>query len=98
MFATVVESQTSRRCVVRGDASAQPVWSKGPESPALVRSGLSRSETARTLVKAMLSSDAGIVPDPSAETLTVRLVHQARRGHDLALAPLLEELNRTRTL
>ncbi|MDE0627020.1 MAG: hypothetical protein OXH99_11530, partial [Bryobacterales bacterium] len=39
-----------------------------------------------------------IVPDPSAGTLTVRLLHQARRGHDLALAPLLEELNRTRTL
>ncbi|MDE0625766.1 MAG: hypothetical protein OXH99_05155, partial [Bryobacterales bacterium] len=39
-----------------------------------------------------------IVPDPSAGTLTVRLLHQAGRGHDLALAPLLEELNRTRTL
>ena len=57
-----------------------------------------RAETARTLIKAMLSSDASIVPDASAETLTVRLLHQARRGHDLALAPLLEELNRTRTL
>ena len=60
--------------------------------------GLSRPETARTLVKAMLCGDASIVPDPSAGTLTVRLLHQARRGHDLALAPLLEELNRTRTL
>ena len=60
--------------------------------------GLSRPETARTLVKAMLSSNAGIVPDPSAGTLTVRLLHQARRGHDLALALLLEELNTTRTL
>ena len=29
--------------------------------------------------------------------LTVRLLHQAPRGHDLALAPLLEELNTTRT-
>ena len=58
---------------------------------------LSRPETAWTLVKAMLSSDAGMVPDPSAETLTVRLLHQAPRGHDLALAPLLEELSRTRT-
>ena len=30
--------------------------------------------------------------------LTVRLLHQARGGHDLALAPLLGELNTTRTL
>ena len=60
--------------------------------------GLSRPETARTLVKAMLSRDAGIVPDPSTETLTVQLLHHTRRGHDLAMAPLLEELNRTQTL
>lgn len=37
----------------------------------------------------MLSSDANIVPDPSARTLTVLLHH--------ALAPLLGELNQTRT-
>ena len=61
-------------------------------------SGLSRPETARTLVKAMLSNDAGIVPDQSAETLTVRLLHQGRRGHALALVSLMEELSRTRTL
>ena len=28
----------------------------------------------------------------------MRLLRQARRGRDLALAPLLEELDRTRTL
>ena len=39
----------------------------------------SRLETGRTLVKAMLFSDAGIVSTPSAETLSVRLPHQARR-------------------
>ena len=61
--------------------------------------GLSRPETVRTLIEAMLSGDASIVPGASAETLTVRLLHQARRrGHDFALAPLLEELNRPRTL
>ena len=57
-----------------------------------------QSGTARTPVNAMLSSDAGIVPDASAERLTLRLVHQARRGHDLTLAPVHEELNRTRSL
>lgn len=35
--------------------------------------GLSRPETARTLIKGMLSSDANIVPDPSTGTLTVLL-------------------------
>ena len=45
----------------------------------------------------MLSTDAGMVPDPSAEMLIVRLPHQARRGHDLTPAPLLEKLNRTGT-
>ena len=60
--------------------------------------GLSRPETARTLVKALFRSDASILPDPAAGTLTVRLLHQASRGHDDALAPLLEELNQTRTL
>lgn len=65
---------------------------------AALASGLSRPETGRTLVGAMLSSYAGVVPDPSTETLTVRLLHRARRGYDFALAPLLEELDRTRTL
>ena len=60
--------------------------------------GLSRPEAARMLVKGMLSSDASIGSDPSAETLTLQLLHKARSGHDLALASLLEELNRTRTL
>ena len=60
--------------------------------------GLSRPETARTLVKALLRTDASILPDPVAGTLRVRLLHQASQGQDAALAPLLEELNQTRTL
>ena len=60
--------------------------------------GLSRPETARTLIKALLCSDASLVPDAAAGTLTVRLLHQASRGQDRALLPLLQELNQTRTL
>ena len=37
--------------------------------------GLRRPETAWTPIKAMLCSDVGIVPGPSAQTLTVRLLH-----------------------
>ena len=80
------------------DALRMIVYRAETRLAAALAPGLSRPETARTLVKAMLSGDASIVPDPSAGTLTVRLLHQARRGHDLALAPLLEELNQTRTL
>ena len=39
-----------------------------------------RLETGRTLVKAVLFSDAGIVPRPLAETLTVWLLDQTRSG------------------
>ena len=37
-------------------------------------------------------------PDEAARTLTVRLLHQATRAQDRALAPLLDELNATRTV
>ncbi len=63
-----------------------------------VAPGLSRPETARLLVKALFRSDASLLPDPDAGTLTVRLMHQASRGRDIALAPLLKELNQTRTV
>ena len=51
-----------------------------------VAPSLSRPETARPL------------PNPDADTLTVRLTHQASRGRDIALAPLPKDLNETRTV
>lgn len=59
--------------------------------------GLDNPETARSLLKALFQSDASLLPDPATGTLTVRLLHQASRAQDAALAPLLAELNRTRT-
>ena len=59
---------------------------------------LSRPETVRPLLKALFRSDASLLPDPAAGTLTVRLLHQASRGLDAALAALLKELNETATL
>ena len=55
-------------------------------------------ETARSLLKALFRSDASLLPDAAAGTLTVRLLHQASRAQDTALAPLLAELNQTRTV
>ena len=59
---------------------------------------LSRPETVRPLLKALFRSDATLLPDSAAGTLTVRLLHQASRGQDAALAALLKELNETATL
>jgi hypothetical protein len=59
---------------------------------------LDNPETARSLLKALFQSDASLLPDPAAGTLTVRLLHPASRAQDAALAPLLAELNRTRTV
>ena len=59
---------------------------------------LDNPATARSLLKALFQSEASLLPDPAAGTLTVRLPHQASRAQDAALAPLLEELNRTRTV
>ncbi len=49
--------------------------------------GLSRPETACALVKALLRTNASILPDPVAGTPTVRLLHQASQGQDAALPP-----------
>ena len=59
---------------------------------------LDNPETARSLLQALFRSDASLLPDPAAGTPTVRLLHQASRAQDAALAPLLEELNQTRTV
>ena len=59
---------------------------------------LDNPETVRSLLKALFRSEASLLPDPAAGTLTVRLAHQASRAQDAALAPLLAELNHTRTV
>ena len=59
---------------------------------------LDNPDTVRSLLKSLFRSDASLHPDEAAKTLTVRLLHQATRAHDRALAPLLDELNATRTV
>ena len=63
-----------------------------------VAPALDNPDTARSLLKSLLQADASLHPDESAGTLTVRLLHQPTRAQDRALAPLLDELNRTRTV
>ena len=64
---------------------------------AAIAPGVSRPETACTLNTALFRSDASLLPNPVAGTLIVRVLHQANRGQDVAVAPLLEELNQTHT-
>ena len=59
---------------------------------------LDNPETARSLLKALFRSDARLLPDLVAGTLTVHLLHQASLAQDTGLAPLLAELNRSRTV
>lgn len=55
-------------------------------------------DTAHSLLKSLFRGNAGLHPDDRAGTLTVRLLHQPTRAQDLALAPLLNELNRMRAV
>ena len=59
---------------------------------------LDNPETARSLLQAHFHSDASLLPDPAAGTVTVRLLHQAGRAQDPALAPLPEQLNQPSTV
>ena len=55
-------------------------------------------ETARSLLETLFHSDACLHPDAGSGTLTMRPPHLANRAHDRALAPLIDQLNRTRTV
>ncbi len=65
---------------------------------AAVAPALGHPDTVRSLLEALFQTGASLLPDPAAGTLTVRLLHQATRAREAALAPLLDELNQTRTV
>jgi len=63
-----------------------------------LREHLARPDEARCLLRALYTTDADLLPDPAAGTLTVRLHHGANAANDLALATLCEELTATETV
>lgn len=63
----------------------------------IVREKLKRDDDARSLVRQILRSAADLIPDPSAQTLTVRLHSLSSPIHDTALQHLCAELNATET-
>jgi hypothetical protein len=64
---------------------------------AIVREKLKRDDDARSLVRQILRSAADLIPDPQAQTLTVRLHALSSPIHDAALLHLCTELNATET-
>ena len=57
-----------------------------------------KQPNARKLLRTLFTSDAVILPDPGAVILRVRFLGFHSRACERALAPLIEELNATRTV
>ena len=63
-----------------------------------LREHLTRPDEARRLLRALYTTEADLLPDPDAQTLTVRLHHAANAATDQVLEKLCEELNATETI
>jgi len=64
----------------------------------LLREHLSHPDEARSLLQTLYRTEADLLPDVEAGTLTVRLHHLANARSDAAIRKLCEELNETETL
>ena len=64
----------------------------------VLREAMSRHEDARSLLRNIYSTEADLLPDEQANTLTVRLHHLANRSTDRGVRHLCEELNATETI
>jgi len=63
-----------------------------------LREHLKRPDEARRLLRALYTTEADLLPDPDAGTLTVRLHHGANAATDQVIEKLCEELNATETI
>ena len=64
----------------------------------LLREHLARSDDARALLRQIFDTEADLIPDLAANTLTVRLHHLTQAAHDQAIEQLLADLNATQTV
>jgi len=64
----------------------------------IVRQNMTRHDDARSLLRAIYSTEVDILPDPPAKTLTIRLHPLANRSSDHAVSHLCDTLNATETL
>lgn len=63
-----------------------------------LREHLARSDDARTLVRQIFETEADLLPDLNAKTLTVRIHHLTQSAHDQVLEKLCPALNETQTV
>src|SRR5438128_7023132 len=64
----------------------------------LLREHLARSDDARTLIRQIFETEADLLPDLNAKTLTVRIHHLTQAAHDQVLEKLCSALNETQTV
>lgn len=64
----------------------------------LLREHLARSDDARTLVRQIFQTEADLLPDLNAKTLTVRIHHLTQSAHDQVLEKLCSAINETQTV
>ena len=63
-----------------------------------LREHLTRPDEARRVLRALYTTEADLLPDLEAGTLTVRLHHGANAATDQVIEKLCEELNETVTV
>jgi len=63
-----------------------------------VREKLKRSDDARALLRQIYDTEADLIPDLEAKTLTVHLHHLTQAAHDTAVRYLCDELTATETI
>jgi len=64
----------------------------------MAREKMHREDDARSLLRALYRTEADLLPDENAGTLTVRVHHQANRCADEVIRHLCTELNQTETV
>ena len=64
----------------------------------MAREVMPREDDARSLLRALYNTEADLVPDEKAGTLTVRVHHQANRAADEIIRHLCNEINQTETI
>lgn len=64
----------------------------------VLREHLARSDDARTLVRQIFATEADLLPDLKAQSLTVRLHHLTQSAHDQVLEKLCSAVNETQTV
>ncbi len=101
-MADLPEEERFRRLGTRGkyliDTIKMLAYRAETAMAGIVREKMRRHDDARSLLRALYATEADIVPDEAAETLTICLHHLANRSSGEIIRHLCNELNATRTL